>query len=394
MTDEKREEEPEVGDAAAEQAGSPETGEESTEAEPTKAGKQKNPAGRLTRIILAVVAVLLAWHITADRLTPYTSLGQIDGYVVPIASQVAGFVVDVGVVLNEVVERGDTLLRINPLPFELAVNNARAQLELSGQQMRAQTSAIESAAGQLGVARARLDRSQRYYDRVELINEQNPGALSQADRDRADTQLSQSEANVISAEAELERAKEQLGVEGDDNPAIRAAVAALEQAEFDLAQTVIQAPSRGVVGDLQLAEGHFAVAGQPLATFISAEDVWVRADMRENNLGRIDVGDPAEVLLQVAPGQIFKARVASVSAGVNTGNEAARGQLATAEQSQGWLRDPQRFPVIVRFEGEEARGFLRVGGQAVVTVYTGRHPIMNTIARLRIRLSSLFAYVR
>jgi multidrug resistance efflux pump len=151
----------------------------------------------------------------------------VDGYVVPIASQVSGYVSRVDVVLNEIVHEGDTLVVINPRPFQLAVNSARSQLELAGQQVRAGVSAVESAAGQLGVARARLDRAQRYYNRVEAINEANPGALSQADRDRATTQFDQAVAGLESAEAELQRARETLGIAGDENPAIKAAVAAL-----------------------------------------------------------------------------------------------------------------------------------------------------------------------
>lgn len=355
--------------------------------------KAMDPARRITLIVLAVVAVLFAWHIVTDRATPYTDLGKVDGYVVPITPQVSGYVTEVPVVLNQLVEEGDLLIRIDPLPYQLAVNSARAQLELAGQQVRAQTAAIESATGRLGVSRAQLDRSQRYFNRVETIAAQNPGALSQADRDRATTMLAQAEAGVFSAEAELERARETLGPAGQDNPAIQAAVAALAQAEFSLEQTLIHAPGRGMVGDLQLAEGHFAVAGQPLATFISAQDVWVRADMRENNLGRVEIGDPAEVALDVAPGRIFQGHVASVSSGVDTG-QGARGELTTAETAQGWLQDPQRFPVIIRFDGDEARGFLRAGGQASVIVYAGSNPLLNAVGKLRIRLTTFLSYVR
>lgn len=368
------------------------------ESDPAPAGaisrlKGMDPARRITIVVLAIVIVLFAWHIAADRATPYSDLGKVDGYIVPVAPQVSGYVTDVPVVLNQAVERGDLLLRINPVPYELAVSLARAQLELSGQQVRAQTSAVESAAGQLGVQRAQLDRAERYFNRVEAIAAENPGALSQADRDRATTQLASAQAGVFSAEAELERAQETLGVEGEENPAVRAAVATLEQAEFDLAQTEIRAPGHGIVGDLQLAEGHYAVAGQPLATFISGEDVWVRADMRENNLGRIEVGQPAEVTLDVAPGRIFRGHVASVSGGVDTG-EGTRGGLPTAESAQGWLQDPQRFPVIIRFDDVEARGFLRAGGRASVLVFTGSNPLLNGIGKLRIRLSTLLSYVR
>jgi multidrug resistance efflux pump len=369
-----------------------------TEARPHPTGfrgrlQAMDPARRITLVVLAIVLALFAWHLASDRATPYTQFGKVDGYVVPIASQVSGYVSRVDVVLNEIVQEGDTLIEINPRPFQLAVNSARSQLELAGQQVRAGVSAVESAAGQVGVQRARLDRAQRYFNRVEAINQANPGALSQADRDRAQTQLDQAVAGLESAEAELDRAKETLGIAGEENPAIKAAVAALERAEFDLENTVILAPGLGVVGDLQLAEGHFASAGQPLATFISAQDVWVRADFRENNLGRMEIGDPAEIVLDVVPGRIFRGQVASVSAGVNTG-EQARGGLPTAETAQGWLRDPQRFPVIIRFEGDESRGFRRVGGQANVVVYAGANPVLNAVAWARIRVASLLSYVR
>ena len=115
--------------------------------------------------------------------------------------------------------------------------------------------------------------------------------------------------------------------------------------------------------------------------------------MRINNLGHIEIGDPAEIALDVAPGRVFNGHVASVSTGVNTG-EQARGGLPTADAEQGWLQDPQRFPVIVRFDDDESRGFRRVGGQASVIVYTGSNPILNLAARLRIRLTTMLSYVR
>jgi multidrug resistance efflux pump len=180
--------------------------------------KTMDPARRVTIVVVLVVLALFAWHLVSDRATPYTQFGKVDGYVVPIASQVSGYVSRVDVLLNEIVHEGDTLIVINPRPFQLAVNSARSQLELAGQQVRAGVSAVESAAGQLGVARARLDRAQRYYNRVETINAANPGALSQADRDRATTQYDQAVAGLESAEAELQRARETLGIAGEENP--------------------------------------------------------------------------------------------------------------------------------------------------------------------------------
>jgi len=86
--------------------------------------------------------------------------------------------------------------------------------------------------------------------------------------------------------------------------------------------------------------------------------------------------------------------VRSIGFGVSTSRGTNRGDLPTVQGSNGWLRDPQRFPVIVAFETAAAEGLLRVGGQADVIVYTGRHPILNLIGKIHIRLRSLLSYVR
>ena len=140
--------------------------------------------------------------------------------------------------------------------------------------------------------------------------------------------------------------------------------------------------------------GHYAAAGQPVGTFISVRDVWIQADMRENNIANIEIGDAVELALDVAPGRVLRGTVRSVGYGVSAGPEGSRGELAQVSQSKGWLRDPQRFPVIITFESEAAVGLRRVGGQANVVVYTGGSFVLNTIAKLRLRLVSLLSYVR
>ena len=72
----------------------------------------------------------------------------------------------------------------------------------------------------------------------------------------------------------------------------------------------------------------------------------------------------------------------------------ARGELPTVSGSKGWLRDPQRFPVVVTLDGDDARGLCRAGGQADVVVFTGGNPLLNAVAKLRIRVASILSYVR
>jgi multidrug resistance efflux pump len=108
----------------------------------------------------------------------------------------------------------------------------------------------------------------------------------------------------------------------------------------------------------------------------------------------VDVGDPVEYILDVAPGRVFRGTVRSVGYGVNSGVESNPGGLPKVQGSSGWLREPQRFPVIVALDPGSEVGLLRAGGQADVVIYTGRHGLFNVVARLVLRIRSLFTYVR
>ena len=107
------------------------------------------------------------------------------------------------------------------------------------------------------------------------------------------------------AEAELERAKQELGPQGSDNPQFREALAAVEKAKLDLLRTTVVAPSDGVITNLQLTEGEFVAVGQAAMTFIDTSDAWINANFRENSLENVKAGDPVELVLDALPGRIL-----------------------------------------------------------------------------------------
>ena len=157
----------------------------------------------------------------------------------------------------------------------------------------------------------------------------------------------------------------------------------------------MRAPARGAVTDLRADVGNFAQAGAPVMTLIAIHDVWISADMTENNLGHIDPGDQTAIVLDVMPGRVLKGRIRSVGGGVGTGQSAPPGTLPTVENNRDWLRQAQRIPVAVEFDRadrERLRG-VRVGGQAEVLVYTGDHPVMNLFGRIYIRVMSWLSYL-
>jgi len=274
------------------------------------------------------------------------------------------------------------------------VGKVEANLDNTAQGVSAQTASVKSAAGRLGVAKAQLDRAQRNWDRVQKVMQENPGALSQSDRDQAETAYMQAVEHVTSAEADLERSQQTLGVSGPSNPEFIAALKALEQAQLDLAFTTIIATAEGYIESFSIDLGYYAATGQPLATIVSARDFWIEADMKENNISLMKPGNEVEFTLDVCPGRIFNGKLKSIGYGVSTGNT-NRGDLPEVKGSSGWLRDPQRFPVIISFNPGDFPDQVRLGGQVDVLVFTGdKKGFLEFLGKMRLRLISWMSYVR
>lgn len=340
---------------------------------------------------LGAAAALFVYFVIADRATPFSGDAQVQAFVLRVAPEVTGHVGEVAVVDNQVVGQGDLLFAIDPEPFEIAVNQAQARLEQAGQSVGANTAAVDAAQAQLERARANAENVRAQTARVmELVRK---GVYAKAREDDAVSAIEQAEAAVQAAAADLRRAREQLGPEGESNPAVQDALAALETARYNLERTEMTAPARGVVTNLQLAPGQTVTAGAAAMTFISAEDIWLRAAMRENSLGVLAQGQRAEVVLDALPGRVFGATVRSVGWGVAPDAVDPATGLPQSTASQGWLTDPQRFPVILSFdEGRLPQG-ARYGSRAAVIVYAAGNPVMDAIAWARIRLIALLTYV-
>ena len=342
-------------------------------------------------IVLLICVAIFAYNLIADRLTPYSSQATVQAYIVSVAPEVAGKVVEIGVVDNQIAKEGELLFRLDPQAYEVAVREAEAAVDLAGQSIGANTAGIAAAEAALADARSKLANAQEQAARIfQLVERQ---IYAKARGDQAKRQLEGAKAGVNQAEAQLEQARQKLGPQGQDNPELRAALAALERAQLDLNDTTVTAPTIGLVTNLRLAGGQFVAAGQPVMTFIDPEAGWISTNFRENNLGLMKVGDPAEVTLDVRPGEIFPAVVESIGWGVDVGETTSASGLPTLRTPTGWLREAQRFPVRIRFKAEWYPKGVRYGSQASVIVYTGDNASMNALGRLWIRAASWLSYL-
>jgi multidrug resistance efflux pump len=355
--------------------------------------KPRDPVRRYTRILLVVVAFLFIWYVWADRVAPWTDQARVDGFLVAITPKVSGKVKKVYVVQDQQVEAGAMLLKIDPRPYELAVQRGEANLEIAGQETGADIAAVAAAEASLAEARALRLKAEQDQERIERIFIEHSGATSKGARDEARATKQSALAKEANAVAELKKAKELMGKRGEDSPRIRDALATLEQARIDLAETTLYAPSSGGITNLEVDVGHYAKKGVPVMTFVSFSKVWVEAYLRENSLANIKPGDPVELLLDVAPGRVFKGSVVSVGYAVQQPSEGQVGRLVSVKGGGGWLRDAQRFPVVIRFDDEDVVGYRYMGGQADVQIYTEQsNMLLNGLGRFWIRFMSLMSY--
>lgn len=353
--------------------------------------KKRDPVKVWTGIILTLCVLIFVWHLLSDKYTPYTSNGRIEAFIVPIAPLVSGPLVEVYAINNQVVVADQYLAVIDPAKYELAVRRAQAELQQASQTSSADVASVTTAQARVVEAEANLRNAQIKGKRIIKLSQQGAASVSRADDAR--TKIEASNAKLASTRSELEKAKSNLGAAGKENARIRTALTALETAELDLLFTKIKAPSAGIITNLTVDVGQFANVGSPIMTFISTKDIWIQADMRENSLGHISKGNQVDLVLDAAPGRVFKGEVMSVGYGVSDNSSNTLGGLTSVQTSQGWLRQAQHFPVLIRFSDDQARGFVRAGGQVDTIIYTGDHVFLNSLGKLWIHLVSLLAHI-
>lgn len=352
--------------------------------------KPRNPLRRWVAVILCLIVLIFAYSLIADRLTPYTPQGVVQAFVVGVAPEVPGRVSEVNAVDNQKTEAGAVLFRIDPEPYQIAVEKAAADVAAAGQSIGASTAGVTAAQAKVAEANANLENAMEQTARtLELVKK---GVFAKAKGDEAKAQRDAAKAQARQAEAELRQAQESLGPQGADNPQLRAATAALAKAQRDLVHTAVLAPTDGLVTNLQLTLGQFVPAGQPVMTFIDARSYWIVAGFRENSLEHVQPGAPVEIVFDVLPGQVFSGRVESIGWGVANSNSGQMGGLPTIKNQTGWIRDPQRFPVRIALDAEGYLPGLRHGSQANVIIFTGDNSIANWLGELWIRLVSVLTY--
>jgi multidrug resistance efflux pump len=347
-------------------------------------------------VLLAIVLALFKyWHYVVN---PWTRDGQVRANVVQIAPRVSGPIVELPIANNQFVKAGDVLFQIDPRTFQVALEQARAELANTSNNYEALCEQVVAAEASVDAARFAVQQagagikeaeSNLVKDRAEFKRQQemlprkatSQKAYQQAEasyrvsvqqRATAVAGVAQAKANLHKAEANLAEAKANRGAAGEKNPKIRASVAELEQAELDLEFTTVRASVDGYVTNLNLRQGSQMVADQPALALIDVHSYWVTGYFRENYIKDIQLGDRAVVTLMTYPDQPLTGRVESIGWGIaqedgSTGFQLLPNVAPTFE----WIRLAQRVPVLVELDQVPPDVALRVGTTCSVLVETG-----------------------
>ncbi|HEY9012530.1 MAG TPA: HlyD family secretion protein [Devosia sp.] len=332
---------------------------------------QKKRSGRRLALMFSVPAVLVAggayFFLTGGRYVE-TDNAYVHQPKVSISSDVAGRIVSVAVADNQVVKKGEQLFAIDPEPYRIALEQAQAALASARVNVEQLRVAYGTAKAKLDNAQATLDLRQKEFDRKQDLVSQGVNAEATLDDLRLALQTAQSTVSlarqdVASATAALAGNPE---IATDDHPAIRAALAALDNARRNLDHTKVVAPADGVVSQVaSLNVGQFIATGSTIATLVESGNVWIEANFKETQLATLRAGMPAEISVDAFPGVKLEGHVESI--GAATGAEFA---LIPAQNATGnWVKVTQRIPVVIRVDSAEGEP-LRAGMSSVVSVDT------------------------
>jgi membrane fusion protein (multidrug efflux system) len=339
---------------------------------------------RLPLMLAGPLVVLLVggyWYLTGGRYVS-TDDAYVQGARIAISTDVAGRVVGIDVRDNDRVAAGQVLFRIDPRPFRIAVEEAKAQLGTVRYQIHALKATYHQKRADVRAAEATVDYQQHEFERQQRLLAS--GTASQQQFEQARQAYETGRQQLASKQQDVAVALANIGgdpdIPLDQHPMVQHAQAALDRAELNLSYTVINAPDNGIVTKVdQLQVGSYVTAGTPLFSLMSTERIWVEANFKETELTHMRPGQTATVEVDTYPGVVLPAKVESLSPGTGL-----TFSLLPAENATGnWVKVVQRLPVRVSIDHFNPDVPLHAGLSVTVEVDTRRtRPLLGRVERL------------
>jgi membrane fusion protein, multidrug efflux system len=309
---------------------------------------------RVVLLVLLVLAIGAVSPFAWNYLQSYESTddAQIDGHIDPLSSRINGTVIQVHPENNDRVKAGELLVEIDPRDYQVAVENAAANLAMVEQVVKAGQQNYDLTVANLAAAVATNDKAQMDVRRYRELLDQ--GVIARETNDQIAMTGKVDAAAVNSDRAAVAAAARVIG---QAEAAVQAAQAALDQANLNLSYTKIYAPANGIVGRRTVELGSRIEPGQTLMFVTETDDIWVTADFKETQLARMHRGERVSVHVDTF-GRDYQGYVRNLP-----GASGDRFSLLPAENATGnYVKVVQRLPVRIEFDpGQDPDHLLHPG---------------------------------
>jgi membrane fusion protein (multidrug efflux system) len=337
--------------------------------------------------LVAMVVGLAIWQQGGRFISTEDAYVKTD--IAQISPEVSGRVIDVAVRDQTPVKTGDVLVRLDPEPYQLALDKADAALDEARIQVENARANWFETRSELGEVENRAEYLNRQLARQQELA--RSGVVSATKLEEAQNEASVARNRLLVVRSRLQRVLTMLGgnpdIATDQHPLVRDKKADRDRASLDLSHTRVIAPIGGIAVNVKLQPGEQVKAATPLFVVVSDRRPWVEANLKETELTHIRVGQKARVVLDVYPDEIWSAEVESISPA--TGAEFAI--LPPQNASGNWVKVVQRLPARVRLLPHDGEAPLRAGMTATVNIDTGRERHLSDIIGMLFRRTSAIA---
>lgn len=342
---------------------------------------------RLRRPLLVLFPVLAAAIGAAAYFADEPYVSTDDAFIraekYSINARVSGQLVEISVKDNQRVHKGDLLFRIDPAPYQIAVDHAKARLAGTRLGINALKATYRQQVAELQSAKDAASFEDREYDRKKVLAAAD--FTSKSGFERAETDLKLARQHIASVEQQIAGTVAALdgdpSIDPDVHPTVREAKAELDRAELDLSYTAVLAPDDGIVTKVEeVRPGDFGTIGAPVFSLLSTRHLWIEANFRETELTHMHPGEAATVTVDTYSDHALKAHVVSMSPG--TGSDFA--VLPPENATGNWVKVVQRLPVRLELDETDAERPLFSGISVTAKVDTGyrrdwRHPFQAVL---------------